>query len=240
VPRAPLPARSVLPPLGRDVLRLLEGRYPFVVARTGSCARPVALHPASASPRSVGLCSLLPATAGHRPFPTLSLPIFPHVLGPLPRLPPRCIRSFLPSELWPSPIEQRVGASQILPTAISVGGHLRGCSHSIMFGPVSLLASQIAPTHTPQCSASLGSRDFYDHAYHGWLPSRAVVMLADQIRAIVSKWTLTTLDWQPCRLLRSMAGLLAPLSTLRDVPRGDSSRMTRGQYGLLFLYRLSG
>lgn len=27
---------------------LLEGRYPFVVARTGSCARPVALHPASA------------------------------------------------------------------------------------------------------------------------------------------------------------------------------------------------
>ena len=38
----------------------------------------------------------------------------------------------------------------------------------------------------------------------------------------------------------SMAGLLAPLSTLRDVPRGDSSRMTRGQYGLLFLYRLSG
>ena len=82
---------------------LLEGRYPFVVARTGSCARPVALHPASASPRSVGLCSLLPAAAGHRPFPTLSLPILRHVSGPLLRLLPRCTRPLLPTGHWPSP-----------------------------------------------------------------------------------------------------------------------------------------
>jgi hypothetical protein len=93
-------------------------------------------------PHAVGLCRLLPAPAAQWSFPTLSLPIFPHVLGPLPRLPPRCIRSFLPSELWPSPIEHRVGASQTIPTAISVGDDLRSCSHSIMFGPVSLLASQ--------------------------------------------------------------------------------------------------
>ena len=161
-------------------------------------------YPPSASgfPRTSGLCRLLPAPAGQWSFPTLSLPIFPHVLGPLPRLPPRCIRSFLPSELWPSPIEQRVGATQLIPTAISVGGHLRGCSQSIMFGPVSLLASQIAPTHTPQCSASRAAETFTTTPITvGYLP-RAVVMLADQIRAIVSKWTFTTLDWQPCRLLR--------------------------------------
>ena len=41
---------------------------------------------------------------------------------------------------------------------------------------------------------------------NGYLP-RAVVMLADQIRAIVSKCTFTTLDWQPCRLLHSIADL---------------------------------
>jgi len=36
-------------------------------------------------------------------LPNVSLLIFPHVLGPLPRLPLRCMRSFLPSERWPSP-----------------------------------------------------------------------------------------------------------------------------------------
>ena len=82
---------------------LLEGRYPFVVAHTDSCARPVALHPASAWPRADGLCRLLPAPAGHRPFPTLSLPILPRVSGPLLRLPQECTYPLLPPEHWPSP-----------------------------------------------------------------------------------------------------------------------------------------
>ena len=42
---------------------------------------------------------------------------------------------------------------------------------------------------------------------------------------------------QKCDFRGSMAGLHAPLSTLRDVPRGAPSRMTRGQHGLLDLYR---
>ncbi len=91
---------------------LLEGSYPFVVARTGSCARPVALHPASAWPRSDGLCRLLSAPAGHRPFPTLSLPIFPHVSGPLLRLLPGCTRPLLPQGHWPAPRMDRVGATR--------------------------------------------------------------------------------------------------------------------------------
>ena len=86
-----------------DMCCLLEEHYPFVVARTGSCARPVVLHPASASPRSDGLCRLLPAPAGHRPFPTLSLPILPHVSGPLLRLLPGCACPLLPPRHWPSP-----------------------------------------------------------------------------------------------------------------------------------------
>jgi len=82
---------------------LLEESYPFVVARTGSCARPVALRAASAWPRARGPCRLLPAPAGHRPFPTLSLPIRPYVSGPLLRLPPGCTRPLLPPGHWPSP-----------------------------------------------------------------------------------------------------------------------------------------
>lgn len=91
---------------------LLEGRYPFVFARTGSCARPVARHPAPASPCADGLCSLLPAAAGHRPFPTLSLPILPCVSGPLLRRLPGCTCPFLPPEHWPSPPFDRVGVSR--------------------------------------------------------------------------------------------------------------------------------
>ena len=97
--------------LEEGICRLLEGRYPFVFAHAGSCARPVALPPASASPRSAGLCSLLSATAGHRPFPTLSLPILPRVSGPLLRLPHGCSHPLLPHRHWPSPRWDRVGAS---------------------------------------------------------------------------------------------------------------------------------
>jgi len=38
----------VLPPLGRCECHLLRGRYPSVIAPTGSCATPVGLSPASA------------------------------------------------------------------------------------------------------------------------------------------------------------------------------------------------
>ena len=40
------------------------------------------------------------------------------------------------------------------PTAISVGSLLRGCSHSLMFRPVGLLATPIAPTAVSRCSGS--------------------------------------------------------------------------------------
>ena len=192
----------------------------------------------SGFPRPSGLCRLLPAPAAQWLFPTLSLPIFPHVLGPLPRLPLKCIRSLLPPEHWPSPIEQRVGASQIIPTAISVGDQFTGLQsfHYVRAREFARLPDSSHPLNAarlPDCCRAAETSTTTPITV-GYLP-RAVVMLADQIRAIVSKGTFTPQDWQPCRLLRSMAGLLAPLSTLRSVPH-DSPRMTRGQYGLLFLY----
>ena len=63
-------------------------------------------------PRTAGLCRLLSAPAGRRTFPTLSLHIFPCVLGPLPRQLVECIYPFLPPRLRPSPREDRVGAQQ--------------------------------------------------------------------------------------------------------------------------------
>jgi hypothetical protein len=44
----PLCPTSVLPPLGRRNFHLLRGRYPPVLAPTGSCATPLGLSPPSA------------------------------------------------------------------------------------------------------------------------------------------------------------------------------------------------
>jgi hypothetical protein len=60
--------------------------------------------------------------------------------------------------------------------------------------------------------------------------------------SIPGPWlAVTWAGFAPARLRgiakpQPMAGLRAPLSTLRDVPRGNSSRMTRGQRGLLRLH----
>ena len=60
--------------------------------------------------RTQGLCRLLSAPAGNSTFPTLSLRIFPHVLGPLPRLLLWCSYPFLPTRQRPSQHYDPVGA----------------------------------------------------------------------------------------------------------------------------------
>ena len=110
--------------------------------------------------RTQGLCRLLSAPAGNSTFPTLSLRIFPHVLGPLPRLLLWCSYPFLPTRQRPSRRYDPVGAIAFATmactrTATSVRSFLRGCSHSLMFRPVSLLATPIAPTAVSRYSGFL-------------------------------------------------------------------------------------
>ena len=70
----------------RGLLDLVSRHYPAFFAHTDSCASPKPSHRLRSSPWSAGLCRLSSVPAGNRTFPTLSLRIFPHVLGPLPRL----------------------------------------------------------------------------------------------------------------------------------------------------------
>jgi hypothetical protein len=72
------------------------------------------------TPRAPGLCRLLSAPAGSRTFPALSLRIFPHVLGPLPRWLLCCSYPFLRTRRRPSPRKHWLGAIQFTHTAISV------------------------------------------------------------------------------------------------------------------------
>src|SRR6516225_6753239 len=99
-PRRPPSALSPFAQLGcyphwGDVARLLRGRYPSVVAHTGSCATPVELSLPSAFslvPRVLAGCtqSLL-----HGSFPTLSLKVLSWMLDPVPRRHAVCSRLFL-------------------------------------------------------------------------------------------------------------------------------------------------
>lgn len=66
---------------------------------------------ASEKPRTQGLCRLPSAPAGNSTFPTLSPRIFPHVLGPLPRLLLWCSYPFLPTKRRPSRNLEPVGAN---------------------------------------------------------------------------------------------------------------------------------
>ncbi len=75
-------------------------------------------------------------------------------------------------------------AVHIIPTATSVGGAFRGCSHFVMFRPAGLLATLVAPTLVPTARSSC---DLYLHAYHGSLPPRAADMLTVQTEQLTAR-----------------------------------------------------
>jgi hypothetical protein len=93
----------------RGCLLHVSGRYPAVIATTGSCASPTPSHRLWSKPRSAGLCRLLSAPAGCSTFPALPPRILPQMPGPLPRRFPWCAYSFLPTGHRPSPFPNWVG-----------------------------------------------------------------------------------------------------------------------------------
>jgi hypothetical protein len=98
-------------------------------------------------PRSRSLRRLLPAPAASGIFPTLSLRIFPWMLGPLPRRDPRVLLPVSSSGVIGLPQISIRSASRFFPPKRFLGGdNFRGCRHFFMFGPPSLLAPQIVPT----------------------------------------------------------------------------------------------
>lgn len=156
--------------MGKDVERLFEGRYPSFIALTGSCAKPLpsvrlrfpsyvrSLQVAASPCCAVVLPDVISANLSPRAWTPTPVASKVHTLV-----------SSLGALAFPrKPVGRRRTHSQQL---FQLGMRFRGCSHSIMFRPMSLLTSPIAPTLATLCSASLGGRGFYDHAYHGWLPS---------------------------------------------------------------------
>ena len=133
-------------------------------------------------------------------LPDSILPIFPDVPGPLPRLPPACLCSFLPLERWPSPAKEWVGALQYPNSHFRWESDIGAVVISFCSGPsVCSPHRWLPPLHLLMPSG----RGFYSRAYHGWLPAPCCGYANRPIRAIDGKGTSTPLDRQPCRLLPS-------------------------------------
>ena len=107
------------------------------------------LHPPTAYGHSLGqrvFAGRCQPRLEHRTFPALPPRILPQMPGPLPRRSPWCAYSFLPTGHRPSPFPNWVGTPQYPVQRRQYGGWFRGCSHSLMFRPPGLLATQVVPT----------------------------------------------------------------------------------------------
>src|SRR5215475_11708643 len=102
----------------------------------------------------------------------------------------------------------------------------RGCSHSIIFRPPSLLATQVVPTAGIQCGCQ-GGRGVYIRAERGSLPNRASDMLAVRIGQLTAE-VFHLLDLRPCWPLREFhpEPLTDPDLSLSTYPaRGPARRL---------------
>ena len=172
VPRAPLPGMGVTHRQG-DLTSHLRGRYPSVVAPTGSCARP------SSSPRlggpSVGESVQVVASPllDHGP----SRHCLCHLCGGAWTHTPPCSSGaqahFFPNDSGLTSRETRSAHGKTPARRFRQGAYFRGCSHSLIFRLPHLLGLQVAPTAVRR----LGGQAVYTTHRPRGSPPRDVVSL---------------------------------------------------------------
>jgi hypothetical protein len=164
----------------------LEGHYPSFIAPTSSCARPNSSARTSCFTLiSSGLCRLLPAPAGKGSFPTLSLQVFPRMLGSRSRRGVGCTCLFLPLHHRPSPSPTDRSASRFCPLKDFTAVGVSRSSPFLTFRPPGLFATRVSPT--AEARRPQGSCDFYTRAEHAPLPVRASGMLAVRTRQLTAE-----------------------------------------------------
>jgi len=199
----------------------LGGRYPSFIAHTGSCARPNPSPRLQLVARPGSLCRLLPAPAGRWPFPTLSLRVFPWMLGPVPRWLVRCFRPFLPPRHRPSPRGSVGRRATNFPLQVtSCGNPLSQSSSFLTFRPPGLLATQVTPT-AAGCPAGRPWR--LRPSFTQFVTSPGVGYASRPNRPIDGAGTCTPQDSQPCRPLQPLQG-----SGCKGLPNPGLRRALRG------------
>ena len=196
VPRAPSASRRCYRH-EEGLTCLLEERYPFVLAHTGSCARPL---PSSRLwlrlMRQIfaGCCQPLLRKGPSRRYLCRSLPT---CLDPYSGCPQGAHSRFFP---------QGIGLPRVLtgsalhhPQQLLLSGFtFRSCSHSLMFRPASLLATPVAPTLT---SHDVGQPWLLHPRLSRFVASPCSGHANRPNREIGGKRTFTPQNRQPCRLL---------------------------------------
>ena len=137
--------RSVLP--GR-----LRGRYPSVVARTGSCARPPSSVRLGSPRRQVfaGCCRPLLEDGPSRHYScTPCVGAWTHTPPP----PSGALAHFFPVGIGLAPRETRSADGNVPAMQLPQGAVFRGCSHSLRFRLLRSLGPQVAPTADGSTSA---------------------------------------------------------------------------------------
>ena len=161
-PRRPPSVQSPFAQLGcylrwGDVVRLLRGSYPSVIAHTGSCAAPVGLSPPSAFGlvrRVLAGCyqSLLPTAASRRYLQQSFLGCW----IPYPGSTPCACACFFHSVIG-LPQKENGSATRVYPANDDFSQvQFRGCRYSVMFRPPSLLAPRVVPTAANTAAGQLG------------------------------------------------------------------------------------
>ena len=196
----PLCPQRALPVPGRPQGRL-EGRYPLVVAHTGSCARP------SPSPR-LGSRLARRVFAGCRQSLLGDGPSRHYLCDPCAgartHTPPRSSAApvrFFTEDTGLTPRETGSARGSIPTWQLPWGAVFRGCSHSITFGLLHSLGPQTAPTAT----LTAGPPGLSHHASPGRLPGPGCGVASRPTRTI-DVAGLSPAGSQPCRLLLPASG----------------------------------
>jgi hypothetical protein len=189
VPRAPLPFPGVT--CSGGTFRPIRGRYPSFIALTDSCARPPSSH-------LLGSRLVWQVFAGCRqslldggPSRLYLCKSFLGCLAPYPGVSSGAFARFFPEDFGLPHAMIRSASSQLPVQRLQHGAISRGCRHSFMFRPPSLLATQIAPTDT---TLPYGRRGVYFRTSKSSFPPSPSDMLTVRIGQ------LTVGDFHPIRL----------------------------------------
>ncbi len=137
--------------------------------------------PTSSTPVSSGgsLQVVTSPPAGCWPFPTLSLHVFPWMLGPIPRRLLRCLCPFLPRGLRPSPRFDRVGYPARYPYSDFRTESFLGAAGIPLCSGLQVCSPPRSLRPIPP--SSYGRRDFYFRASYSSLPLHTSDMLTARI-----------------------------------------------------------
>jgi len=132
--------------VGEMSLHLLERRYPFFIARTGSCAEPIPFPSLWSNLVPVIFAGCYRPLLAIGPSRRYLCESFLRCLGPYHDGLQVALTCYFPCSIGLPQKSYRSAYREIPLKRLHSGVNFRGCSHFVMFRPLGLLATLVAPT----------------------------------------------------------------------------------------------